>query len=188
MKRKDLIDNIEGSRLKKQFLEAFLLQSTYIEGLLKKILEDDFFDKIEMPIFLNSEKFENSEHLEILKKKHMKQNLSELIDFLFKTKVITKNLKRELHDYRENRNEVLHDLIGIMNSEDFENKIEAFVTKGQIILNDEIMITASESTQRKEDMDGFLRKASFSDMEEYTNKLAKEADTKLEKLSKEFTN
>src|SRR5574343_1856077 len=105
MKRQDLIDNIEGSRLKKQFLEAFLLQSTFIESLLKKLVVDDLSKEISLPVLLEEYKKGNysaeSKHVNFIREKLLRQNLYDIIEYLFKVEVITDDLKIKLHKYRD---------------------------------------------------------------------------------------
>lgn len=45
MNREDLTNHIKGSYLKKQYLESFLVQSAYIEGLLKLLADYSFWDQ-----------------------------------------------------------------------------------------------------------------------------------------------
>lgn len=155
MKRKDLIDNIEGSRLKKQFLEAFLLQSAFIESLLKKLVEDDFFSNITYKVMSEEyakKNFSESKQISFIKEKLIRQNLYEIIDYLAKVDAIDGELKKKLHAYRESRNGVLHDLVGKMSRVEFETELEVLVTSGQVILNDKAMINASDALQRKEEL------------------------------------
>lgn len=155
MKRKDVIDNIEGSRLKKQFLEAFLLQSAFIESLLKKLIQDDFFANITFKVMQEELKkgsnFQPPKQVNYWNEKLMRQNLYEIIEYLAKIDVITDVLKKQLHVYREKRNIVLHDLVGTMTRLEFEKELEGLVSTGQEILNNAAMIKASESVQKNED-------------------------------------
>ena len=158
MKRIDIEHNIEGSRLKKQFLEAFLLQSTYIEGLLKKIIEDEFSNNVSLPLLMaefnkdNSKIPQPNKLIQSIEKKLLRQNLSEIINQLKDTKVIDdQSLINKLHKYREDRNNILHSLVTSISEDDFDRDIEKLVDLGKEILETEIMIKGAESVQRKED-------------------------------------
>ena len=82
MKRTELVDHIKGSYLKRQYLEAFLVQSAYIEGLLKTFADYSFW--LEM-----NEKIEAKNPLILeTRNKLQKYGLNELIDFLFRSNLI----------------------------------------------------------------------------------------------------
>ncbi|MCC2630845.1 MAG: hypothetical protein K0S38_654 [Candidatus Paceibacter sp.] len=155
MKRKDIIDNIDGSRLKKQFLEAFLLQSVFIESLLKKLIEIDLYENVTFKILREQMRkgdfTTKSKHAEYIEEKLLRQNLFEIIEYLFRIDVISGSLKKDLHKYRELRNGVLHDLVGKMSKAEFEKELEGLVGTGQAILNEPVMIRASESVQDNEE-------------------------------------
>ena len=165
MKRQDLIDNIEGSRLKKQYLEAFLLQSTFIEALLRKVVENDLFAAITYPIL--SQKFKSkamdqdmlskSRQVEYIEKRLQRQNLYETIEYLCEVDVISKDLRKKLHKYRDSRNEVLHNLVAKMSKEEFESELRELVDLGLDILTEEAMIEASSSVQTSEELRDIIR-------------------------------
>jgi hypothetical protein len=52
------------------------------------------------------------------------KSLFDFINFLNKTGVFDDALKKQLHTYREKRNEVLHDLVGKIADKKFEKDIE----------------------------------------------------------------
>jgi hypothetical protein len=164
MKRNDLINNIEGSRLKKQFLEAFLLQSAFIEGLLKKLVEDNFFSNVTIPVLMQQLKGETknleNKYIEKIKEKLLRQSLYEIIEHLEVSDVISKDLKKKLHDYRESRNAVLHDLVGKMSGQEFE-------------LQNEAMVIASNSVQSSEELSDIINSKDPNKISEYINKLLK---------------
>ncbi len=156
MKRIDVINNIEGSRLKKQFLEAFLLQSAFIESLLKKLAEDDLLINVTYKVILpelRKGNFNfNSKQLDIIKDSLLRQNQYELIEYLFKVDIIDKELRQNLHKYRENRNSILHDLVKEISDSGFEDRLQKLVTLGQEILSSNKMVEASEAIQKMEDL------------------------------------
>ncbi len=158
MKRQDLIDNIEGSKLKKQFFEAFMLQSTFVEGLLKKLMEDDLFSNVEFPLIRQrltekgaSEAFDLPKQFSLMKERLLRSNLYEMIEYLHKVDVIDNDLRKDLQTYREKRNNVIHDLVGNLSRSEFETELMELVVKGQNILNNTAMVKASESIQKMEE-------------------------------------
>ncbi len=180
MKRKDLIDNIEGSRLKKQFLEAFLLQSAFIEGLLKKLVEDNFFSKVSLPIMMAKLKetpnsFTEPKEIVYLKEKLLRQNLYEIIEHLSKVEVIDDELKKQLHFYRDRRNSILHDLVGKMSKQEFEKEIEELVSKGVAILNNHSMVAASESVRQREEIAEVIESGDEEKLKEYLDALGEKS-------------
>ncbi len=154
MKRQDVINNIQGSNLKKQFLEAFLLQSAFIESLLKQLIEDDFFQTVIFKVITHpSQKssLDEPKQITVVKERLLRQNLFEIIEYLVKVGVIDPGLKTKLHTYREKRNGVLHDLVGKMSLVDFEAELEGLVSMGTVILDDQAMVKASQAVQRNEE-------------------------------------
>jgi hypothetical protein len=121
MRHKELRDNIDGSVLKKDYLEAFLMQSAYLEGVLKYIADYNFF------IYLKpskSSKDISENFYKEMRKDFGNKSLFDFINFLNKTGVFDDALKKQLHTYREKRNEVLHDLVGKIADKKFEKDIE----------------------------------------------------------------
>jgi hypothetical protein len=174
MRRKDVLDNIEGSRLKKQFLEAFLLQSAFIESLLKKLIDDDFFSSVTFKVMGDEFKkgnFLEPKQISFIKERLLRQNLYEIIEYLGKIEVIDSELKRKLHKYRESRNDVLHDLVGKMSRDEFEAELEGLVSEGQIILENKAMINASEALQRSEELREIVDSGDTEKLEEYFKKI-----------------
>ncbi|MEN9614132.1 MAG: hypothetical protein RLZZ347_439 [Candidatus Parcubacteria bacterium] len=95
MRRTELVNHIKGSYLKKQYLEAFLVQSAYIEGLLKIFADYKYWKDI-----IQNVSQENQIILE-LRKRIKRFGLNELIDFLFKITSIDDEQKKTLHKYKE---------------------------------------------------------------------------------------
>ena len=94
---KELVDQAEGAFLKKEYLEAFLVQSCVIEGVLKNFIKHSFETLIqESPSFAN--KIENFE-------------FSRSIDDLYASKKIDVRLYENLNKYRKKRNDVVHRLL-----------------------------------------------------------------------------
>ena len=92
-----LVDQAEGAFLKKDFLEAFLIQSCVIEGVLKNYAS----------MKLSSLATQSS----VFKKKLDNFEFSRLIDDLFAVGKISDELYENLDKYRKKRNEVIHKLL-----------------------------------------------------------------------------
>ncbi len=97
MQHKELIDHIQGSILKKQYLEAFLVQSAYIEGLLKISVDYNFF-KATYKDSRNSTDTDdiaaNNDIVSAVRDKLSNLTLNDLISFLDKSKLISSDQKK----------------------------------------------------------------------------------------------
>ena len=93
----DLVDLAEGAFLKAEYLEAFLIQSCIIEGVLKEYAKKKLSSVISQSTILGK-KFENFE-------------LARFIDELFISGKIEKTLYENLNRYRKQRNDVIHHLL-----------------------------------------------------------------------------
>lgn len=130
MKTKQLLDHMEGSFLKEQYLEAFLVQSAYIESLLKSYTSFNFFLEIKGIL----DKKDNSV-TEVFYRKVDRYSLYELGNVLFEAGHINKNQKRILDEYREKRNKIVHDLLMKMKNGRFEEELKDTYMSGENILN-----------------------------------------------------
>ncbi|HQT82942.1 MAG TPA: hypothetical protein PLW99_02215 [Candidatus Paceibacterota bacterium] len=103
----DVEKNIEGSILKGLYLEAFLLQSAYIEGLLKNFAEFETWRAISYRRELegNVEKIVNSLRTDVTR-----FGFRKLIDFVHESGFLEDKDKSALHKYREIRNNIVHSL------------------------------------------------------------------------------
>ncbi|MCE9644228.1 DUF4145 domain-containing protein [Candidatus Parcubacteria bacterium] len=131
MKNQELRNHIQGSVLKKQFLEAFLLQSAYLEAVVKMI--------VDFQVFRITKQNTNSELDKIaqeIRDTFTQKSLYSLIDFLFESGVLNEDLKKNLHAYRVIRNKILHDLVTQIFSQKFELEIEEACKLGNKILSD----------------------------------------------------
>lgn len=131
MQRKELSDHIKGSYLKRQHLEAFLVQSAYIEGLLKILADYSFWEEV------SDKLLEGNKIMTELRIKIRKLGLNELINFLHKASLINDNQKKVLHKYREKRNQVLHDLVLEISEEKFDKELREVCKLGDQIINDD---------------------------------------------------
>jgi hypothetical protein len=139
MKHADLTDHIKGSYLKKQYLEAFLVQSAYIESLLKLAVDYSFWDKIVRNI--ETEK-QDRYFIRTVNDLVESQNLNNCIHFLKKTNLIDGSQASKLHAYREKRNKILHDLVKQMNTQTFEIELKEACNLGIEIVSSDAFIKA----------------------------------------------
>lgn len=94
---RNLVNQAEGAFLKKEFLEAFLIQSCVIEGVLKNYASVKLSHlSSQSSIFRN--KLENFE-------------FARLVDNLFAAGKISQDLYENLDKYRKKRNDVIHKLL-----------------------------------------------------------------------------
>jgi acetate kinase len=149
MKHKELTNHIEGSFLKRQFLEAFLVQSAYIESLLKLYADYIFFNATDGKSY-------DDKVLNVLRGNVERYNLNDLISFFYKADLISKDQRKLLDSYRARRNKVLHDLIKEIRNDAFEKELEDICKTGTAIIEDskfkkiaEILETVVEPTIEK---------------------------------------
>lgn len=139
MKHRELTDHIKGSFLKRQYLEAFLVQSAYIESLLKLSADYSFFlatSKVRKP--------SPPKILEVVSRNLERMALNDLINFLYKAEVITKKQKDLLDEYRIRRNKMLHDLITEIQKDKFEVELREICEKGTLIIEDQAFIEMAD--------------------------------------------
>jgi len=98
-----LLTEAENSFCEKKYLEAFLIQSCVVEGVLKKYASEKLISIISQSKVLKN-KFENFE-------------FSRLIDELFITGKIEKVLYEDLDAYRRKRNGIVYNLLGYKGKE-----------------------------------------------------------------------
>ena len=112
-----LLNEAEGSFLKKEYLEAFLIQSCIIEGVLKEYASKKLLSIIHQSSALEN-KFKNFE-------------LARLIDELFISGKIKNSLYEDLSAYRKKRNEVIHDLLEYEDKEKLDEELKEAYEKGK---------------------------------------------------------
>ena len=107
---RELVDQAEGAFLKKEYLEAFLIQSCVIEGVLKNFAKHSFEILIrESSLFAS--KVENFE-------------FSRSIDDLYAGKKIDVYLYENLNKYRKKRNDVIHRLLEYQNENQLDKELK----------------------------------------------------------------
>lgn len=144
--------HIKGSYLKEQYLEAFLVQSAYIEGLLKTYCDFNFWKEFQKNI-----KEKNKMTLQ-LRKRVKRLGLNELIEFLHKSDLIDDTQRDDLHTYREKRNQVLHDLVKSMSNEEFEKELKEVCEIGDKIIDDKKFQRIEKIIDSSDELDELIKK------------------------------
>lgn len=134
MKHEELRNHIWGSHLMRHNLEAFLIQSAYLEGLLKDITDYHFFSLI---FSLTQGKFSTVGDNLYGAIKHIieKYTFAELSDFLKREDKISNEEQTKLNEYRQKRNKILHDLLKQSASPTFDNELIDAYNLGKTILD-----------------------------------------------------
>ena len=112
-----LVNQAEGAFLKREYLEAFLIQSCIIEGIIK----DYAFKKIS-PLISQST---------ALEKKFKNFELARLIDELFISGKIEKTLYEKLNVYRKKRNDVIHGLLKYKDKNKLDKELKEVYESGK---------------------------------------------------------
>lgn len=125
MTQKELINRIEEYESDGQLLEAFVLQSAYIESLIKLFIDVKFkLDIRDANIWV----------LETLKDDLKDATLYKLTEFIFQCKWLPEDKKSLMSNYRIKRNEVMHDLLREIRKSDFNNEIKSVYDNGKSII------------------------------------------------------
>lgn len=149
MKYQDSRDHIQGSHLMKHNLEAFLIQSAYIEGILKMLVDFQLFSQTEGKSHEEDNKFLNA-----VKNDLDKYSLVGLVDLLKKAEIISGEQKNLLDQYRIKRNKTLHNLLKQITSENFENELLGVYDIGE-------KITTNEEFKRMEKLLDGIEKGTY---------------------------
>ena len=144
MKHRELTNHIQGSFLKKQFLEAFLVQSAYIESLLKLYADFTFYKVTDTKSF-------SDKMLSSLRKSIERYALEKLIRFLHESGLINDKQKKLLDAYRIKRNKVIHDLLKQMSDENFEIELREVCVEGTEIIESTEFKEIAEMIERSEE-------------------------------------
>ncbi len=135
MKIEELIDHINGSILKQQYLEAFLVQSAYIESILKTYFDFNYFTTFSDKGKPRVSKIFPSKLFEAIRKKSDKMSLQEIINLLHSSELIDIEIKRKLELYKLKRNNVIHHLTKEIANNNFESELKEICELGQEIIN-----------------------------------------------------
>lgn len=136
MKHRELIDHIQGSFLKRQFLESFLVQSAYIESLLKIYADYSYF--------IATGKKTDNKILNVVSGNIDKFSLNDLVKFLYKADLISQEQRDLLNIYRDRRNRMLHNLIKEIQNNDFEKELKEICEKGNEIIESKEILEIAE--------------------------------------------
>lgn len=129
MKHLELTNHIKGSYLKQQYLEAFLVQSAYIEGLLKMLVDFSYYKEV------GNDKLEASKLLQTINSDLKKYQLAKAATFLYASGIIGNDLHQALNEYRVHRNTVMHDLLSKLGESAFEKDLRSVCEKGDNIIS-----------------------------------------------------
>lgn len=129
MRHEQLRNQIQGSILKEHYLEAFLVQSAYIEGLVRLYADYKYFDAF---VYKREEK---EKMIEIIAKRINDYNFYHLINFLYQSELLEDEERKVLDRYREKRNKVFHDLLTQIGMEKFEEELKKVCEDGNKIID-----------------------------------------------------
>lgn len=113
----ELINAAEGAYLKRDYLEAFLIQSCVIEGVIKNYASAKLTIEINRSPALK-EKFKNFE-------------LARLTDDLLLAGKISSRLYEDLSNYRKKRNDVIHRLLEYTDKDELEKSLKEAYESGK---------------------------------------------------------
>lgn len=125
MKWNELREKIIYYKDREMILEAFVLQSAYIESLIK------LFTEIKFNISIKNGDLKTVSALE---KQVNDYTLFQLIKFSFEAQWISESERRLLDRYRKKRNIVLHDLVKKISQKNFEKELKESYCVGEKIL------------------------------------------------------
>jgi DNA-binding CsgD family transcriptional regulator len=123
--RESLIIKFENYEKGGNILEAFVLQSAYFESLIKLFIELKFNISI---------KDGEPKTIDFFNKQIKEYSLFNLIDFAFQAGWLTEDKTRLMHQYRQKRNDVLHDFLRQVSDKDFEIELKETYDIGKKIL------------------------------------------------------
>lgn len=112
-----LVYRAERAFLKNQYLEAFLIQSCVIEGIIKEYATKKLLPMVSKSI--------------IFKNKFKKFELARIIDELFISGKIEKSLYEKLNTYRKKRNKIIHDLLGYKDKNKLDKELKEVYESGR---------------------------------------------------------
>ena len=126
MRYKELKEKIEHYEKDGKILEAFVLQSAYIESLIKLFTEIKFNLSI---------KEGDQKTINAMEKQIDDYTLFQLIEFSLKAEWLPREKINLVHHYRKKRNTVLHDFVRQISKEDFEKELKEAYYIGRKILS-----------------------------------------------------
>lgn len=144
MKHRELTDHIEGSFLKQQYLEAFLVQGAYIESLLKMFADLHFRSATKMHTI------KGHDVIAAARKQLAEMGLYKLIIFIKEAGLISEEQSRQLDKYRTRRNQTIHDLIKELKKEEFDAELKKVCEQGNKIIKSDEFSKMSEILDQME--------------------------------------
>ncbi len=128
MKRKDLFNQTEGAYLRKNYLEAFVIQSAYIESLLRELIND------KLHYHLPNNICQRCAFMGAVRKRLVGTSLQSLIDILYEGKFIDKEERKRLFIYKTKRNKILHGLLDHIGLPNFDKELAETYEAGRDVL------------------------------------------------------
>lgn len=153
MNHEELISRMRNLYQNKQYLEAFLLQSTYIEELITICAQFNFIGVV-YPVMVNDS---NEIVIKEIEKKIGNLSAVQKIDFIVKAGFFDKTIASRLNNYRTKRNEVVHGLVRQIKKGDFEFNLKETYEEGARIINENSFAEVVFLVQRG--IDGFGNEA-----------------------------
>lgn len=136
MKQDELQDQIKGHIFLKHYLQAFLVQTAYIEGLIKIRLDYTHFAEVEENSKAGLKVFK-SKFIQRLRKELNRQSVSRSITILKDSEIISPKLAIDLQKYFKLRNIIIHDLVNKMGDDQFNELLQLSVALGGKIMKEE---------------------------------------------------
>lgn len=161
MKHEDLKNKIEGSILKQEYLEAFLLQSAYIESLLKLFVDYELFFAAKLDKVDKAHDSDRIRLIEALREKVGRYGFYDLVELLYESERIDKEMRNLLDNYRKKRNNIFHDLLKSIQGDGFDAEIKDVCQKGRDIIHGEKfakMVGLVDYMEKKDDEVGERKK------------------------------
>jgi len=135
MKHLDLRNDIEGSILKKHFLEAFLLQSAYIEALLKQLVDFSLWAATSGISESETAPKEHKKLLLAIRQNANRYTFNQLTMLLRDAGILDADQSKLLDEYRKKRNPVLHNLVReVTTKETIDIELREICQKGKTLL------------------------------------------------------
>lgn len=131
MKHRELTDHIKGSFLKRQYLEAFLVQGAYIESLLKMFADLNFSSATRMHTV------KGHDVIVAAREQLTEMGLYKLTVFIEQAGLISKEKFDQLDKYRIRRNKTIHDLIKEIKNKEFDAELKGVCEQGNKIIESE---------------------------------------------------
>ncbi len=145
MKRKELVNQTEGAYLRKDYLEAFVIQSAYIESILREFISNKFHQH------LSDGLCQSCEFMNAVRKKVIGISLHGLIELLYEGKYIDSGQKAKMQVYKNRRNNILHELLKHISNPTFEKELSAAYEAGKEVLDDKRLKWIEELIDAREE-------------------------------------